>query len=103
MEAGSDPGSRTHSPELALVDPAWAEAARRALLLPNDTLASQPSSEIARCEARDVARAIQRLAELSDVEPEKTRRSTRGTSLVFAACAWVTLAVVVVDTFPQGM
>jgi hypothetical protein len=85
-----------------LVDPTLAEAARRALPLPDDALAS-PSSEIEQREDRDVARAIQRLTELSDIEPEATGRSTRGTSPVFAACAWVALAVVVVDAFPQGM
>ena len=95
-------GSCTHSPELVLVDPTLAEAARRALPLPDDTLAS-PSSEIEQREDRDVARAIQRLTELSDVEPATTGRSSRGTSLVFAACAWITLAVVVVDAVPEGM
>jgi len=94
--------TRPHSPELALVDPALAETARRALPVPDDTLASRPSIEIDVREAGDVARAIQRLTELSDVEPEPPRRSTRGTSLAFAVCAWVTLAAVVVDTFPHG-
>jgi hypothetical protein len=100
--ASCSAGPHTQSPELALVDPALAETARRALPVPEDTLASPSSIEIEVREARDVARAIRRLTELSDVEPEPPRRSTRGTSLAFAACAWITLAVIVVDTFPHG-
>ncbi len=100
--ASRSPGSRTHSPELALVDPALAEAARRALPVPDDTVASPSSIEVDAPDTGDVARAIRRLTELSDVEPEPPRRSTRGPSLAFAVCAWVTLAVVVVDTFPHG-
>ena len=95
-------GSRAHSPELALVDPALAETARLALPVPGDTLASPSSVEIEAREARDVARAIRRLTELSDVEPEPSRRSPRGMSLAFAACAWCTLVVIVLDTFPHG-
>jgi hypothetical protein len=100
--ASRSAGSRVQSPELALVDPALAEAARRALPLPDDTLSSPPSIELELREARNVARAIRRLTELSDVEPEPRRRSTRGMSLAFAVCSWATLAAVVVDTFPHG-
>jgi len=84
-----DPGTRAQSPELALVDP--------------DFAAGTPI-ETERRDARDVGEAIRRLTELSDVRPpSRDRRRTQHSSLVFAASAWATLAVVVVGSFPHGL
>ena len=55
-------------------------------------------------DARGVGEAIRRLTELSDVRPaSRDRRRARHSSLVFAACAWATLAVVVVGSLPNGI
>jgi hypothetical protein len=84
-----DSGPRAQSPELALVDP--------------DFAAGTPI-EAQRGGARDVGEAIRRLTELSDVRPpSREGRRTQHSSLVFAACAWVTLAVVVAGSFPHGI
>ena len=85
--ARPDSGTRAQSPELALVDP--------------DFAAGMP---VERRDARDVGEAIRRLTELSDVGPgSRERRRTRHSSLVFAASAWATLAVVVAGSFPHGI
>ena len=89
--ARPDSAARALSPELALVDPDFAAAA---------------TIETERPDARDVGEAIRRLTELADVRPtsrERQRRRTQRSSLVFAASAWATLAVVVADTFPHGI
>ena len=84
-----DPDARAHSPELALVDP--------------DFVAGSPI-EAERRDARDVGEAIRRLTELSDVRPpSRERRRTHRSSLVFAASAWATLAVVVAGSLPHGI
>jgi len=82
-----DSGTWPHSPELALVDPDFAEGA---------------PTETERRDARDVGDAIRRLTELSDVRPP-SRERRRNSSLVFAASAWATLAVVVAGSFPHGI
>jgi hypothetical protein len=83
----SDAGA--HSPELALVDPDFAAGTR---------------IETERRDVRDVGDAIRRLTELSDVRPpSRERRRTQHSSLVFAASAWATLAVVVAGSFPHGI
>ena len=85
-----DSGTRAQSPELALVDP--------------DFAAGTPI-ETERRDARDVGEAIRRLTELPDVRPPtgRERRRTQHSSLVFAASAWATLAVVVAGSFPHGI
>ena len=84
-----DSGLRAQSPELALVDP--------------DFAAGTPI-ETEQRDARDVGDAIRRLTELSDVQPAKrNKRRTQRSSVVFAASAWATLAVVVVGSFPHGI
>ena len=84
-----DSGTRAQSPELALVDP--------------DFAAGTPI-ETERRDARDVGEAIRRLTELSDVRPpRRERRRTQRSSLVFAASAWATLAVVVAGSLPHGI
>ena len=75
-----------YSPELALVD--------------HDFAAGTPI-ETERRDAWDVGDAIRRLTELSDVRPP-SRQKRRNSSLVFAASAWATLAVVVAGSFPHG-
>ena len=84
-----DGGTRAQSPELALVDPEFATGT---------------PIETDWRDARDVGEAIRRLSELSDVRPAgRERRRTQQSSLVFAASAWATLAVVVVGSFPHGI
>jgi len=84
-----DSGTQAQSPELALVDP--------------DFAAGTPI-ETERRDARDVGEAIRRLTELSDVRPAgREGRRTQQSSLVFAASAWATLAVVVAGSFPHGI
>ena len=84
-----DSGTLARSPELALVDPDFA-AGR--------------SIETETRDSRHVEEAIRRLTELSDVRPAShKRRRTQQSSLVFAASAWATLAVVVVGSFPHGI
>ena len=84
-----DPGTRVRSPELALVDP--------------DFAAGTPIETETR-DSRAVGEAIRRLTELSDVRPaSRERQRTQQSSLVFAASAWATLAVVVVGSFPHGI
>ena len=86
---GPDSGTLARSPELALVDP--------------DFAAGTPI-ETERRDARDVGEAIRRLTELSDVQPASHKgRRTQQSSLVFAASAWATLAVVVVGSIPHGI
>lgn len=84
-----DSGTQAQSPELALVAPDF----------------TGTPIETERRDARDVGEAIRRLTELSDVRPPtgRERRRTQHLSLVFAASAWATLAVVVVGSFPQGI
>ena len=84
-----DSDTRAQSPELALVDP--------------DFAAGTPI-ETERRDARDVGEAIRRLTELSDVRPaSREMRSAQRSSLVFAASAWATLAVVAAGSFPHGI
>ena len=84
-----DSATRAQSPELALVDPDFAAGTR---------------IETERRDVRDVGDAIRRLTELSDVgPPSRERRRTQHSSLVFAASAWATLAVVVAGSFPHGI
>lgn len=88
--ARPDSGACVRSPALALVDP--------------DFAAGMPI-ETERRDARDVGAAIRRLTELSDVRPPAggERRRTQHSSVVFAANAWATLAVIVVGSFPHGI
>ncbi len=99
------------SPELVLVDPRLATAARALLFHPGDTFArvgqmsrmsraqaSGPASNAAQASSVDeeIGAALRRITELSEVEPPRRRRR-RLISLVAALAATSALAMLVID------
>jgi len=99
------------SPELALVDPRLATAARALLFHPEDTFArvghlsrmsraqaSVPVSNAAQASSveEEIGAALRRITELSEVEPPR-RRGGRLISLVAALAATSAVAMLVID------
>ena len=84
------------SPELALVDPDLTMEARAALVAYDETptRSETPVSWV----DDETLDALQRIVELSDVEPPKRQRRHRSAKLVGATATWGMVAVLIVNT-----